>query len=37
MATASPGIAWRTDFDGALADAARTGRAVLVDFTAAPM
>jgi hypothetical protein len=37
MATSSQSIAWRHDFDGALNDAARSNRAVLIDFTAAPM
>jgi hypothetical protein len=37
VATSSREITWRHDFDAALADAARQGRAVLVDFTAAPM
>jgi hypothetical protein len=37
MPTVAHEISWRHDFDGALADAARSGRAVLVDFSAAPM
>ena len=37
MATLARQIAWRHDFDRALADAAREGRAVLLDFSAAPM
>lgn len=37
MATTSHEIAWRHDFDNALADAARDTRSVLVDFSAAPM
>lgn len=28
---------WRTDVDEALADAKRDGKALLLDFTAAPM
>ena len=31
-----PGIQWRQDVDGALADAKRENRPVLIDFTAAP-
>lgn len=30
-------INWRDDPDGALADAKREGRPLLLDFTAAPM
>ncbi len=30
----APAVAWRTDLDGALAEARRTGKQVLVDFTA---
>ena len=30
-------IRWRHDFEGALADARTQSRAVLLDFTAAPM
>jgi hypothetical protein len=30
-------IDWQTDADAALAEAARTHRPVLLDFTAAPM
>jgi len=30
-------IDWQTDVDAALAQAARTGRPALLDFTAAPM
>lgn len=37
MATTTREIGWRHDFEGALADAARQGRAVLLDFSAAPM
>lgn len=37
MPTVAREISWRHDFDGALAEAARTGRAVLLDFSAAPM
>ena len=37
MATTAREIAWRRDFDAALGDAARQDRAVLLDFTAAPM
>jgi len=37
MATTSREITWGHDFDAALADAARSGKAVLLDFSAAPM
>ena len=37
MATTSREITWKHDFDAALADARRQGRAVLLDFSAAPM
>lgn len=37
MPTTSARVAWRPDFDAALADANRQKRPVLVDFTAAPM
>lgn len=37
MATTSRDIAWRHDFDAALADAARERKEVLLDFSAAPM
>ncbi len=37
MATTSREITWRHDFDAALSDAARQGRMVLLDFSAAPM
>jgi hypothetical protein len=37
VATSSKEITWRREFDAALTDAAREGRALLVDFTAAPM
>jgi hypothetical protein len=37
MTTSQREITWRQDFEAALADAAREGRAVLIDFTAAPM
>jgi hypothetical protein len=37
MATTSREITWRHDFDAALGDAAKQGRALLVDFSAAPM
>lgn len=30
-------ITWRHDLDAALTDAKRAGRAVLLDFSAAPM
>ena len=34
---AAKGIAWRHDFDAALADAKAQSREVLADFSAAPM
>jgi hypothetical protein len=37
MATTSGQITWKHDVDAALADAARNGKAVLLDFSAAPM
>jgi hypothetical protein len=37
MPTTSRAIAWRHDFDAALTDAAKQGRPVLLDFSAAPM
>lgn len=37
MATMSREIMWRHDLDAALADAAKQGRSVLIDFSAAPM
>ncbi len=37
MATTSHEITWRHDFAAALRDAAGKGRAVLLDFSAAPM
>jgi hypothetical protein len=37
MKTARSEITWRHDFDGALAEAKRAGKAVLLDFSAAPM
>jgi hypothetical protein len=37
MATTASQIRWRHDFDQASADAARQGKLVLVDFSAAPM
>jgi hypothetical protein len=37
MKTASGEITWGHDFEGALADAKRGGKAVLLDFSAAPM
>jgi hypothetical protein len=36
MATTSREIGWKNDFDAALRDA-DSGRAVLLDFSAAPM
>ena len=30
-------ISWRHDYDGALQDAKRQGKLVLLDFSAAPM
>ena len=35
--TAHKGIAWRHDVDAALADAKAQSRALLLDFSAAPM
>jgi hypothetical protein len=37
MATTSHQISWRHDFDAARGDAAKAGRPVLLDFSAAPM
>ena len=37
MATTAQSIAWRHDHDNALKDAARAGKLVLLDFSAAPM
>jgi hypothetical protein len=37
MATTSREITWRHDFDAALSEAAKQARAVLLDFSAAPM
>ena len=37
MAAEHGTIAWRHDFDTALADAAQQQRHLLLDFTAAPM
>lgn len=37
MATTARVITWRRDFEQALADAAKSGRPVLLDFSAAPM
>jgi hypothetical protein len=37
MATTSREIAWQHDFDPARVDAAKQGRPVLLDFSAAPM
>ncbi len=37
MATTASQITWRHDFDAALPDAARQGKLVLLDFSAAPM
>jgi hypothetical protein len=37
MALATKEVMWQRDFDAALADAQRTGKHVLVDFSAAPM
>lgn len=37
MATTSGKMTWRHDFENALADAKREGKAVLLDFSAAPM
>ena len=37
MPTTAHDIAWRNDFDQALEDAKQEGRAVLLDFSAAPM
>jgi hypothetical protein len=36
MATATRSIEWQRDVDAALADAERTSRPLLLDFTAAP-
>ena len=37
MTTTSGEITWRYDFENALAEAKREGKAVLLDFSAAPM
>jgi hypothetical protein len=37
MPIAAHAIAWRHDFDGALADAKAQRKPVLLDFSAAPM
>ena len=37
MTTTSGEITWRHDFGSALAEAKREGKAVLLDFSAAPM
>jgi hypothetical protein len=37
MATTAREITWRHDFDAALSDASKQQRAVLLDFSAAPM
>jgi hypothetical protein len=37
MASTTHEIAWRHDFDRALADAKRERKLVLLDFSAAPM
>lgn len=37
MPATTHAIAWRHDFDAALADAKRERKLVLLDFTAAPM
>lgn len=37
MTTTSGEITWKGDLEHALGDAKRTGKAVLLDFSAAPM
>lgn len=37
MATETQKINWMRDFDGAITQAASSGKRILLDFTAAPM
>ena len=37
MTEGTESLQWRTDLDGALADAKSSGKLVLLDFSAAPM
>jgi hypothetical protein len=37
MATATPTLSWRHDYEGALNDARQHGKLMLLDFSAAPM
>jgi hypothetical protein len=37
MAATTQAIGWRHDYEGALSDAQRQGKLMLLDFSAAPM